>query len=91
MSGPQALRQPVARRTTDDDGRHSSKFEISSKSRKRGSYGKSPVSSVSSVVDDLARRVVRLSPSPRNPDRFHEEKSEIANELRRLAVELEHG
>lgn len=38
-------------------------------------------------LDELAERVERLSPSPRNPDRFHEEKSEIAECLRMLAVE----
>lgn len=33
----------------------------------------------------LAQRVVRLCPDHRNPERFHEDKSEIAAELRRLA------
>lgn len=36
----------------------------------------------------LADRLRRLSPSPRNPDRFHEEKSEIEHALRRLAMEM---
>jgi len=34
---------------------------------------------------ELARRVGRLSPSHREPERYHEEKSEIAFELRVLA------
>jgi hypothetical protein len=34
---------------------------------------------------DLARRVDRLVPDRREPDRFHEDKSEIAGDLRRLA------
>ncbi|MGC9271752.1 hypothetical protein [Acidiphilium sp.] len=34
---------------------------------------------------DLARRVQRLSPDRRDPERYHAEKSEIAAELRRLA------
>lgn len=33
----------------------------------------------------LAERVRRLSPSHRDPERFHEDKSEIERELRRLA------
>jgi hypothetical protein len=37
---------------------------------------------------DLADRLRRLAPSPRNPDRFHEDKSEIEHELRRLATEI---
>lgn len=39
------------------------------------------------TLDALAERVVRLSPSHRDPERFHEEKSEVAAELRRLARE----
>lgn len=34
---------------------------------------------------DLAHEVQRLSPSHRDPERFHEDKSEIVAELRRLA------
>lgn len=34
---------------------------------------------------DLAYHVQRLSPSHRDPERFHEDKSEIAAELIRLA------
>ncbi|MCJ2084306.1 hypothetical protein [Methylobacterium sp. J-090] len=35
---------------------------------------------------DLADRLRRLSPSARDPERFHVEKSEIEGELRRLAL-----
>ncbi len=38
-----------------------------------------------SALSDLAHRVARLCPDHRNPERFHEDKSEIAAELRRLA------
>jgi hypothetical protein len=34
---------------------------------------------------DLAQRVARLCPSHRNPEEFHEAKSEIEDELRRLS------
>lgn len=36
---------------------------------------------------DLAARVSRLGPDRRNPEQFHEDKSEISAELRRLARE----
>lgn len=36
-------------------------------------------------LDELARRVGCLSPSRRDPERYHAEKSEIAFELRVLA------
>jgi hypothetical protein len=35
-------------------------------------------------ISDLASRVERLGPDRRNPERFHEEKSEIASGLRQL-------
>lgn len=38
-------------------------------------------------IEDYAHRVERLAPSPRNPDRFHEDKSEIVEGLIRLAEE----
>lgn len=38
-------------------------------------------------LTDLARRVERLTPHPRQPDRFHEDKGEIVAELYRLACE----
>ena len=34
---------------------------------------------------DLARAVARLSPSHRDPERFHQDKDEIRRELLRLA------
>lgn len=37
------------------------------------------------ALEELAKRVARLSPSHRNPHAFHEDKSEIVAELRRLA------
>lgn len=37
------------------------------------------------TLEALAERVRRLSPSRRDPEQFHIEKSELAAELRRLA------
>ncbi len=37
------------------------------------------------MLEALADRVSRLSPSHRDPHRFHEDKSEVVAELRRLA------
>jgi len=39
----------------------------------------------------LADKVRRLSPSHRNPERFHEDKSEIERDLRRLARRVGNG
>lgn len=39
-------------------------------------------------LDDLIRRIRRLGPDHRDPERFHIEKSEIAHELRRLTEDL---
>ena len=39
---------------------------------------------ISDALGDLAYRVRRLCPDHRNPERFHEEKSEIEHELRSL-------
>lgn len=36
---------------------------------------------------DLARRVERNVPNPRDPERYHTEKSEIVHELEELAQE----
>jgi len=41
------------------------------------------------VLTRLAERVDRNVPDHRLPDRFHEEKSEIVTELKRLAKEAE--
>lgn len=48
----------------------------------------SVTASPSDRLTTLARAVVRLSPSHRDPEQFHEDKSEIAAELRRLAREI---
>lgn len=40
---------------------------------------------LSSDLHALADRLARLAPSHRDPFRFHEEKSELVHELRRLA------
>jgi hypothetical protein len=39
-------------------------------------------------LTDLARQVARLGPDRRNPEGFHEDKSEIADQLRRIARAL---
>ncbi len=44
---------------------------------------------VRSGLRDLARRVRRLAPSHRDPERFHEDKSEIVYELLTLARAME--
>ncbi len=38
-------------------------------------------------INAIANRLERLAPSHRDPFRFHEEKSELVNDLRRLADE----
>jgi hypothetical protein len=40
------------------------------------------------ALHELARMVRRLSPDRRNPERFHEEKSEVAASLIRIAHSL---
>lgn len=57
---------------------------------REGSTAGSPASravgpSLPDRLRDLAHHVQRLSPSHRDPERFHEDKSEIVAELRRLA------
>lgn len=46
---------------------------------------------VPTTLYDLADRLRRLTPSHRSPDRFHEEKSEIAHALDELAREVRRG
>ena len=41
-----------------------------------------------STLEDLAVRLSRLSPSHRDPERFHMDKAELVGELRRLARAL---
>jgi hypothetical protein len=38
------------------------------------------------TLHNIADRLARLAPSHRDPHRFHEEKSELVAELRRLAA-----
>lgn len=40
------------------------------------------------LLEELAYRLRRLCPDHRNPHRFHEEKSEIAYELTKLAKQV---
>jgi hypothetical protein len=42
-------------------------------------------------LDRLAEAVARLSPSHRDPERFHIDRSEIAGELRELARRVRGG
>jgi hypothetical protein len=46
---------------------------------------------LSTMLDEYARQIERLSPSPRHPERFHEDKSEIVHALLRLASEVRRG
>ncbi|MHA6642985.1 hypothetical protein [Mesorhizobium sp. A623] len=46
---------------------------------------------LSILLDEYARQIERLSPSPRNPERFHEDKSEIVAALLDLAYEVRRG
>lgn len=43
------------------------------------------------TLTNLADRLRRLSPCHRDPERFHEDKSEIERELRRLAGRIARG
>lgn len=38
------------------------------------------------TLAEIADRLARLAPSHRNPNHFHEEKSELVDALRRLAA-----
>ncbi|MER2536849.1 MAG: hypothetical protein ABTQ31_16985 [Rhizobiaceae bacterium] len=46
---------------------------------------------LSILLDEYARQIERLAPSPRHPERFHKDKSEIVAALLRLADEVQHG
>jgi len=46
--------------------------------------------SPSETLEALAADVRRLAPDRRDPERFHVEKAEIEQKLRRLAREVEH-
>jgi len=54
-----------------------------------GSNSQEPAMNDSETLHRLAQAVRRLSPSHRDPHRFHEDKSEIERELRRLARKAE--
>ncbi len=43
------------------------------------------MTSFASELHQIADRLARLAPSHRDPFRFHEEKSELVDQLRRLA------
>jgi hypothetical protein len=47
--------------------------------------GLTPPPSLPATLEALAARLARLSPSHRDPERFHLEKSGLAAKLRRLA------
>lgn len=46
---------------------------------------------VAELLRKLAGEVRTLAPSHRDPEAFHEQKSEIVAELRRLAIEVQRG
>jgi hypothetical protein len=46
--------------------------------------------SLAADLHEIADRLARLAPSHRDPFRFHEEKSELVAELRRLAANDNH-
>jgi hypothetical protein len=46
---------------------------------------------VAGRLQQLSRRVARLIPDRRNPERFFEERSEVAYELREIASEVGRG
>ena len=64
-----------------------------------GSDGDTPLRGVSplgapstgSRLRELSRRVGRLSPSFRDPEKYFEDRDEIERSLRRIAREVEHG
>ena len=49
------------------------------------------LSNVPATLTALASRVCRLAPCHRHPERFYDEKSEIAHALRVFALEVSHG
>lgn len=50
-----------------------------------------PPSLAPEALEDMAQRLRRLVPSHRDPERFHMEKSDLVQELRRLAAALRRG
>ncbi|WP_414833585.1 hypothetical protein [Afifella sp. YEN Y35] len=53
--------------------------------------GTKPPADLAAQLADCARRAERLSPSHRNPERFHEDKSELVARLRSLSMEARRG
>lgn len=50
------------------------------------------IAPLTTALDNLAYRVEKLTPHPRRPERFHEDKSEIIAELHHLADKVRrHG
>ena len=47
-----------------------------------------PTTRPSEKLEELVHRLGRLCPDHRDPERFHIEKSEIAQELRKLAKQV---
>ncbi|MET3854431.1 hypothetical protein [Rhizobium sp. OAE497] len=43
------------------------------------------MTSLATQLHEIADRLTRLAPSHRDPNRFHEDKSELVGQLRRLA------
>jgi len=83
---PVTLKPPVTPVTLSrlgDKGPYSLGFPHCDKCNCDSVTSVTPVSSV--TLSSLATRVARLTPSHRDPERFHVEKSEVVAELRRLA------
>ena len=61
-------------------------------SRGRAGFRAGPTAgeTVSQELARIARRLRHLVPDHRDPHRFHEEKSEMERQLRRLSRDLEH-
>lgn len=55
----------------------------------RGGVPPQPPVSIGAKVNNLARKVGRLSPNWRDPERYFEERDELEKALRRLARQIE--
>lgn len=93
---PKPPERPKTRKPAAGDGRLSAK-QHSVAGRPSKSHG-SPAESrgtrlpreedFGGQLSDLARQVARLGPDHRNPHKFHEDKADVADQLRRLARAL---
>ncbi len=54
-----------------------------------GNMGRDLGDRVAGRLQHLSRRVARLTPDRRDPERFFEERSELADELREIATKLQ--